>query len=146
MTKSPKRLAFLAVCTMALALVLAPVSFAGEDDGDPGPTQAGETFAGENGSGGSGPASLQGPTSNSGSAGADNSAGVSNSAASKASRNVKATRDVVRAKGGVQAGFGGMATQATSSFPMTLAFSAGLVLIILAGAATFTPLRLRSQK
>lgn len=140
MTKSPKRLAFLAVCTMALALVLAPVSYAGEDDGDPGPTQIGETFAGDNGSGGSGPASLQGPESNNGSAGANNSA------ATKASRNVKATRDVVRAEGGVQAGFGGMATQATSSFPMMLAFSAGLVLIILAGAATFTPLRLRSQK
>jgi len=143
MTKSPKRLAFLAVCTMALALVLAPVSFAGEDHDDPGPTQAGETFVGENGSGGSGPASLQGPTSESGSAGANS---VNKSAAAKASRNVKATRDVVRAKGGVQAGFGGMATQATSSFPMTLAFAAGLMLVILAGAATLTPLRLRSQK
>ena len=140
MTKSPKRLAFLAVCTMALALVLAPVSFAGEDDDDPGPTQAGETFAGENGSGGSGPASLQGPSGNSG------SVEVNNNAAVKATRKAKATKDVVRAKGGVQAGFGGMATQATSSFPMTLAFAAGLVLMILAGAATFTPLRLRSQK
>jgi hypothetical protein len=143
MTKSPKRLAFLAVCTMALALVVTPMSFAGEDDGDPGPTQAGETFAGENGTGGSGPASVQGPVSNSNNSAAEST----NNASVKKSHKVKAAnRDVVRAQGGIQAGFGGMATQATSSFPMTLAFSAGILLIILAGAATFTPLRLHSQK
>jgi len=139
MTKSPKRLAFLAVGTMALALVLAPVSLAGEDE-DPGPTQVGETLADSTGPGGSGPASVQGPDSNSGSAGSTNNASAEVLGASHT------TKDVVRAKGGIQAGFGGMATQATSSFSMTLALAAGIMLIILAGAATVTPLRLRSQK
>ena len=141
MTKSSKRLPFLAVCTMALALVLAPVSFAGEDDPDPGPTQVGETQAGENQGGGGSPAGLQGPVTNNGSAEANNGASTQVRGAS-----VKSTQaqDVVRAQGGVQAGFGGMATQATS-FPMTLAFAGGILLIILAAAATFTPLRLRSQ-
>jgi len=139
MTKSPKRLAFLAVGTMALALVLAPVSFAGEDE-DPGPTQVGETLADSTGPGGSGPASVQGPESNSESAGSTNNASTEVQGASHT------TKDVVRAKGGIQAGFGGMATQATSSFSMTLALAAGIMLIVLAGAATVTPLRLRSQK
>ncbi len=140
MTKSPKRLSFLAVGTMALALVLAPVSFAGEDDPDPGPTQVGETLADSTGPGGSGPASVQGPESNSGSAGSTNNASTEVQGASHT------TKDVVQAKGGIQAGFGGMATQATSSFSMTLALAAGIMLIVLAGAATVTPLRLRSQK
>ena len=42
MNNSVKRLLLLAVSVIALALVVVPVSFAGEDD-DPGPTQAGET-------------------------------------------------------------------------------------------------------
>jgi hypothetical protein len=43
MKNSVKRLLLLAVSVIALALVVAPVTFAGEDD--PGPTQAGEIQA-----------------------------------------------------------------------------------------------------
>lgn len=140
MKNSPKRLLLLVVSVIALALVVAPVSFAGEDDD--GPTQAGEIQGPPENS----PAESQGPNAPSESNGSESFQVLG--ATDVASKKVAATKtqDVVQAKGGVQAGFGGMATQATSSFPMTLAFAAGILLIILAAATTFTPLRLRSQK
>jgi hypothetical protein len=153
MTKSPKRLLLVAVSALALALVVAPVSFAGEDDGV-GPTQAGEIQGPIENS----PASSQGPavenspavqnapsgaTKSNNNSGSSKVLGASRTAAKKVTQTTR-TRDVVRATGGVQAGFGGMAAAATSN-SMSLAGALG-ILLILAGAATVLPNRLRTQR
>jgi hypothetical protein len=150
MTNSPKRLLSLAISVVALALVVAPVSFAGEDN--PGPTQAGETQSAP--SGPSSPALSEGPvtkaapvstsapaakTKNSASG---NVLGVSHTASRTVVSSTR-TSDTVQAKGGIQAGFGGMATDPTS-LPALLAGVTG-VLLILGAAFTFIPVRLRSQ-
>lgn len=141
MKKSPKRLLLLAVTIVALALVVAPASFAGEDD-DAGPTQAGETQGAP--SGPDSPAASLGPVTKAAPSTetSTNVLGVSRSASEKVA-NVTRTADTVRAKGGIQAGFGGMATDG-SSLPALLAGLTG-VLLILAAAFTFIPVRLRSQ-
>jgi hypothetical protein len=140
MKKSPKRLLLLVVSVIALALVVAPVSFAGEDD--PGPTQAGEV---QGPSEGNSPAVLQGP---------DGAPATQNGGGSPAATTevlgatetfetaTTGTKDVVKAKGGIQAGFGGMASQSTSS--PTLAGLVG-VLFALAAAVVLIPFRQRSQ-
>ena len=156
MTNSLKRLPFLAVGAMALALMIAPVSFAGEDD-DQGPTQVGEIQSGA----GETPnvAEQTGPSEAAPSEAAPSPAPSQESAGSTQSKVGSAkvlgathkaskqkvlatthTSDVRQATGGVQAGFGGMATE--SSQPMTLALAGGILLILAAG---FTQLRLRSQ-
>jgi hypothetical protein len=165
MTNRTKRLLLIAVSVIALALALAPVSFAGEDDSS-GPTQVGEI---------AGPITTPAPAEQIGPAPAAptpaapapvaaapvaaapvasaTSPSTSQSSTSTKKSSVKgvsktvvktiSTKDTVKAKGGIQAGYGGMATQSTS-LPMTLAFAGG-ILFILAGAAGFTPLRRRSQ-
>jgi hypothetical protein len=145
MKNSVKRLLLLAVSVIALALVVAPVSFAGEDD--PGPTQAGETQAPQ---GANTLAEQQGPSEDSGSAVNGNSGNSGNSGSSTQvlgatetfNTATTGTTDVVKAKGGIQAGFGGMATQPTSS--TTLAGLVG-ILFALAAAVVLIPVRLRSQ-
>jgi hypothetical protein len=143
MKKSPKRLLLLVVSVIALALVVAPVSFAGEDD--PGPTQAGEV---QGPSDGNSPAVLQGPG---GAPVANRTSGGSPAATTEvlgatetntATTGTTGTKDVVKAKGGIQAGFGGMASEPTSSTTL-----AGLVSVLLAlGAAlVLIPFRRRSQ-
>ena len=135
MKKSPMRLLLLVLSVVALALALAPASFAGEDD-EAGPTQAGETQGPISGS--SGPASLQGPASTeSQDTGSAEVLGVS-----ETTQQTTKTADVVKAKGGVQAGFGGMAT---SSGSLPFAGITG-VLLILAGALIFVPAHLRSRE
>jgi hypothetical protein len=134
MTNSSKRLLLLAVSIVALALSLAPVSFAGESD--PGPTQVGEIQGPATPS----PASQSGPSSSSGSSKSSSSNG---SKGAVLGVRTTVTKDTVQAKGGVQAGFGGMATEA-ASLPTTLAFAGG-ILLLLAAAAGFTPLHRRSQ-
>ena len=149
MKNSPKRLLLLAITVVALALVIAPASFAGEDDGQ-GPTQAGETQNAP--SGPESPAVLQGPAQQSAPAPAKTSKSSSGSKAKvlgaerTASRTVvKTTRtaDTVRARGGIQAGFGGMATEATS-LPALLASMTG-VLLLIGAASIFVPSVRRSQ-
>ena len=143
MKNSVKRLLLLAVSVIALALVVAPVSFAGEDD--PGPTQAGEIQAPQDGNT---LAEQQGPSEESSPAVNRNSdtTGGSESQVLGATETFKTattgTKDVVKAKGGVQAGFGGMASQQTSS--TTLAGLVG-ILFALAAAVVLIPFRLRSQ-
>jgi hypothetical protein len=142
MKNSVKRLLLLAVSVIALALVVAPVSFAGEDD--PGPTQAGETQAPQ---GANTLAEQQGPSEDSGSAVNGNSGNSGSStqvlgATETFNTATTGTTDVVKAKGGIQAGFGGMATQPTSS--TTLAGLVG-ILFALAAAVVLIPVRLRSQ-
>jgi hypothetical protein len=139
MKKSPKRLLLLVVSVIALALVVAPVSFAGEDD--PGPTQAGEV---QGPSDGNSPAVLQGPdgapvTQNGGSPASTTEVLGATETFNTATTG---TKDVVKAKGGIQAGFGGMASQSTSS--PTLAGLVG-VLFALAAAVVLIPFRQRSQ-
>jgi hypothetical protein len=145
MKKSPKRLLFLVVSVVALALVVAPVSFAGEDD--PGPTQAGEV---QGPSQGDSPANQQGPggapvaaTQRSGGSPASTTEVLGATETSTATTGTTSTQDVVKAQGGIQAGFGGMATQATSTTSLT-----GLVAAVLAlGAAlVLVPFRRRTQE
>ena len=138
MKNSVKRLLLLAVSVIALALVVAPVSFAGEDDG-PGPTQAGEIQAPQGGS--TLLAEQQGPSEESSPAVNGNSGSSQVLSATKTFKTT-GTKDVVKAKGGVQAGFGGMASQSTSS--TTLAGLVG-ILFALAAAVVLIPSRLRSQ-
>jgi hypothetical protein len=144
MKNSVKRLLMLGVSVIALALVVAPVSFAGEDD--PGPTQAGETQAPQ---GANTLAEQQGPAEESSPAVNRNSGttGGSESQVLGATETFKTattgTKDVVKAKGGVQAGFGGMATQPTST-STTLAGLVG-ILFALAAAVVLIPFRQRSQ-
>jgi hypothetical protein len=154
MKNSVKRLLLLAVSVIALALVVAPVTFAGEDD--PGPTQAGEIQAPQDGNtlaGQQGPAEESSPAVNGDSNGNSNRNSNGNSSKSVSSTQVLGatesfststtrTKDVVKAKGGIQAGFGGMASQPTSS--TTLAGLVG-VLFALAAAVVLIPFRLRSQ-
>jgi hypothetical protein len=125
---------------MALALAIAPVSFAGENDGSPGPTQVGE-IAQPVAAPAVPPAATPAPA-----APAAPAAAAAPAATTQAVKGVSKTivkKDTVRAKGGIQAGFGGMATQ-SSSLPMTLAFTAG-ILLLLGAAAGFSPLRRNSQ-
>jgi hypothetical protein len=142
MTNSSKRLLLLAVSVMALMLAFAPVSFAGEDDGS-GPTQVGEIAAPT----APAPATQTAPAAPV--AAAPTSSTSSSSSHSSSAGGVKgvsktiAKKDTVVAKGGIQAGFGGMATQSTS-LPMTLAFAGG-ILFLLAATAGFAPLARRSQ-
>ncbi len=144
MKNSVKRLLMLGVSVIALALVVAPVSFAGEDD--PGPTQAGETQAPQ---GANTLAEQQGPAeesspavnANSGSGGGSSAQVLGATATFKTT--TTGTKDVVKAKGGVQAGFGGMATQPTST-STTLAGLVG-ILFALAAAVVLIPFRQRSQ-
>ena len=142
MKMSPKRLLLLVVSVIALALVVAPVSFAGEDD--PGPTQAGEV---QGPSDGTSPAVLQGPdgapvAANENSGGSPASTTEVLGATETFNTATTGTKDVVKAKGGIQAGFGGMASQSTSS--PTLAGLVG-VLFALAAAVVLIPFRQRSQ-
>jgi hypothetical protein len=116
---SPKRLLFLAALVMVFVLALAPASFAGED---PGPTQTGETL---------------GATTT----GSINSSGSSSSSATSA----KSKKDTVRAKGGIQTGFGGMATASGPSMLLVLALAAG-GFVVLAGAAGIAPAYRRSDR
>lgn len=150
MKNSPKRLLLLAVTVVALALVIAPASFAGEDDPQ-GPTQAGETQSAPSGPS---PAQSQGPeqatqvkseSTTKRTSGGKSSSGHALHTSRTAGRTVvKTTRtaDTVRAKGGVQAGFGGMATEATS-VPALIAGMAGILLLI-GAASILVPVR-RSQ-
>jgi len=142
MKKSPKRLLLLVVSVIALALVVAPVSFAGEDD--PGPTQAGEV---QGPSEGGSPALLQGPggapvaaTEDSGGSPAATTEVLGATETSNTA--TTGTKDVVKAQGGIQAGFGGMASEPTSSTTI-----AGLVgaLLALGAAVVLVPFRRRSQ-
>jgi hypothetical protein len=190
MTLSSKRLLFLAASAVAVVLAIAPVSFAGESDGTPGPTQVGEIQGPPGPAGPQGPAGSQGPSGPSGSQGSQGPAGTAGpvgpagpagpegptgatgatgaagangsngsngtSAVLGASHTSKSsskggvlgttatvTNDTVQATGGIQAGFGGMATK-SSSLPMTLAIAGG-ILLVLAASAGLVPLRRRSQ-
>jgi lysozyme family protein len=136
MTSKTKRLLFLAVTAMALVLATAPVSFAGES-GSPGPTQVAETTVPV--------VTTQAPAETPAPAAAPAPAPAAAAPAAEVKAAVKTVikKDTVRAKGGIQAGFGGMATQ-SSSLPMTLAFTAG-ILLLLGAAAGFSPLRRNSQ-
>jgi hypothetical protein len=144
MKNSVKRLLLLAVSVIALALVVAPVSFAGEDD-DPGPTQAGEIQAPQGGATTlaeqQGPAEESSPAVN-GNSGKSGSSTQVLSATKTFKTATTGTKDFVKAKGGVQASFGGMASQPTSS--TTLAGLVG-ILFALAAAVVLIPFRLRSQ-
>ena len=137
MKNSPKRLLATALAIIALALIVAPVSFAGEDD--PGPTQVGETQTAQPES----LASQQGPvTASSGSKSSSTSSTVRVLGASRTAATTR-TKDTVRAQGGIQAGFGGMATEGTSPF-VALIGAMGIVLV-LGAALIFVPARLRSN-
>jgi hypothetical protein len=163
MTNRSKRLLLIAVSVIALSLSLAPVSFAGEDDSS-GPTQVGEIAgptittpapAEQTGPTAPAPAAPAAPEASAPAASAPVASSPSTSSSTASTKSavkgvsktvvVKtiSTKDTVKAKGGIQAGFGGMATQSTS-MPMTLAFAGG-ILLLLAAAAGFTPLRRRSQ-
>ena len=149
MTHSPKRLLLTAISVIVLALAAAPMSFAGEDD--PGPTQAGETQGSSNATTlatqrGPAPSSPQGSTGTSYSSNGSNGSNGSSSEVlgTSVSKNVSvSTKDTVRAKGGIQAGFGGMATEATPLW-ITLPGIAG-VLLILGAATTLAPVLVRSR-
>jgi hypothetical protein len=129
MTHSPKRLLLTAVSAMILALTIAPMSFAGEDE-DSGPTQAGET----QGPAATSPATKRGP--------APVKAKAKVKAVSRHKTAATSTQDVVRAKGGIQAGFGGMTTESTA---LMLPGFVGVLLIL--GAASFVvPVRRGSSE
>jgi hypothetical protein len=136
MTSKTKRLLFLAVTAMALVLATAPVSFAGES-GSPGPTQVAETTVPV--------VTTQAPAETPAPAAAPAPAPAAAAPAAEVKAAVKTVvkKDTVRAKGGIQAGFGGMATQ-SSSVPMELALGIGL-LFILTAAVGSSPLVRRSQ-
>jgi hypothetical protein len=147
MTNSSKRLLFFAVNAMALVLAFAPVSFAGENDGS-GPTQVGEIAAPTTTT--QAPAQQTAPAAPApaapvASAPQSSSSQSSSSGVKGVTKTVVKKKDTVRAKGGIQAGFGGMATESSAtSLPMTLAFAGG-ILFLLASAAGFAPLSRRSQ-
>jgi hypothetical protein len=156
MTNSSKRLLFFAVNAMALVLAFAPVSFAGESSGA-GPTQVGEIAAPVTTT--QAPAQQTAPVAPAPAAPAPAPAApvaaaptaapsTSHKSSSKgAVKGVSRTivkKDTVRAKGGIQAGFGGMATGSAMSTSMTLALAGG-ILLILAAAAGYVPLARRSQ-
>jgi hypothetical protein len=137
MTSKTKRLLFLAVTAMALVLATAPVSFAGESGGSPGPTQVGETTVPVTTPAPATSPAPQAPAAPAASTPAQSTGGV----AAVTKTTVK--KDTVKAKGGIQAGYGGMATQ-SSSLPMELALGIGL-LFILTAAVGSTPLVRRSR-
>jgi hypothetical protein len=154
MTNSSKRLLFFAVNAMALVLAFAPVSFAGESSGA-GPTQVGEIAAPVTTT--QAPAQQTAPVAPAPAApapaapvAAAPTAAPSTSHKSSSKGAVKGVsrtivkKDTVRAKGGIQAGFGGMATGSAMSTSMTLALAGG-ILLILAAAAGYVPLARRSQ-
>jgi hypothetical protein len=146
MTHSPKRLLLTAISVIVLALAAAPMSFAGEDD--PGPTQAGETQGPSNATT---LATRQGPSSSSpqgSSTSSNNRSSNSGSSSEVLGTSVSksyavSTKDTVRAKGGIQAGLGGMATEATPLWIM-LPGIAGVLLILGAGT-TLAPVLVRSR-
>jgi pyruvate/2-oxoglutarate dehydrogenase complex dihydrolipoamide acyltransferase (E2) component len=160
MTSNSKRLLLVAVSAIALVLAIAPVSFAGESSGSPGPTQVGE-IAGPTTpppAQQTGPAAPAAPApATAPAAPAASAPSTSNSTShstSHAKKSVKksgvkgvskiiSVKDTVQAKGGIQAGLGGMATQ-PSSLPTNMALTIGL-LFILAAAVSSTPLVRRSQ-
>ena len=153
MTHSPRRLLLTAISVIVLAREAHRSCREREDD--PGPTQVGETqgptdattLATKQGPSPSSPQGSNGSSNNGSSYSSNN--GSSNSGSSEVlgtsvSKGVSvATQDTVRAKGGIQAGFGGMANESTPLWIM-LPGVAGL-LLILGAASTLAPVRARSR-
>jgi uncharacterized membrane protein YphA (DoxX/SURF4 family) len=107
-SKRIMRLLLIGTTVLALVLAIAPASFAGEDDGGDGDTTTTEQPA-------PAPAPEQSSSSNSSGGGSS---------------------DSQVAVGGVQTGFGGMASAGDANVMLPLSIGGGLVLLASAGAGT----------
>jgi hypothetical protein len=135
--RSSMRLLSLAALVLVLCLAIAPASFAGEDDGGPGPTQVGEV---------SGPSSTPAPASSTGPSSSGGVAGATHTV-SKSTRSNTAlqTTDTKTAVGGVQTGFGGMAVSSPQGRTIAIALASGGMLLLLVSGSGLVPLRRRSD-
>jgi hypothetical protein len=133
------RLLSLAALVLVLCLAIAPASFAGEDDGGPGPTQVGEV---------SGPSSTPAPASSTGPSSSGGVAGATHTVSkSKTSKNtaLQTVSDTTAAVGGVQTGFGGAAVNSPEGRTIAIALASGGMLLLLVSGSGLVPLRRRSD-
>ena len=131
------RLLSLAALALVLCLAIAPASFAGEDDGGPGPTQAGEV---------SGPTSTPAPASSTGPSSSGGVAGATHTKRSNVSNaSLQTKSDTTATVGGIQTGFGGAAVSSPEGRTIAIALASGGMLLLLVSGSGLVPLRRRSD-